>query len=422
MSNQQIHKRLSEEQVVAVLENYLAKEIKAEEAMDNLKLKRSQFFNLASHYKNGSNGFSIGHKGNAGNRKISEKAEQAILKELKSEKKLIDNKDISIKYYNYSAVKDLLEEKHKVFVSLPTIINRAKINGYYLEKHFKKIHDREVLTNLIGELLQHDSSVHLWSPYMDEKLYLITTIDDYSRMILYAELVEAENVWAHILALKSVFLNYGCPLKYYSDQHAIFRYVKDRDKNRPFNVYTKFTDEVDTQWKKILTECKVSAVYALSPQAKGKIERPYRWLQDRIVRTASKEKISTIEGLRKVLKDLVLKYNTKWINSTTKEIPIIRFENAIKNNKTLFKQFKLEKDQTIDDVFCLRMERVVDNYRKVSVNGFELQVPNGIPRQTVDLKIVPDAKSGLIKVRFWQNNSFLGELLEKLENLPQVRF
>jgi hypothetical protein len=422
MGNQQIHKRLVQEQVVAILENYLSKEIKVEEACLNLGVKRSRFFKLLSDYRNGQNDFNINYKRNRSSRGITNKAEQAILKELKSEKKLIDDKDISIKHYNYSSVKDLLQEKYKVSVSLPTIINRAKNNGYYLEKPFKKIHDREVLTNLIGELLQHDSSVHLWSPCMDKKLYLITTIDDYSRMILYAELVEQENVWAHILALKSVFLNYGCPLKYYSDQHAIFRFVKDRDKNRPFNVYSKFTDDVDTQWKKILTECKVSAVYALSPQAKGKVERPYRWLQDRIVRTAAKENITTIEGLQKVLKDLVIKYNTKWIHSTTKEIPIIRFENAIKNNKTLFKQFKLGKNQTIDDVFCLRMERVVDSYRKVSVNRFELRVPNGIPRQTVDLKIVPDTKSGLIKIRFWQNNFFLGELLEKLENLPLVHF
>lgn len=177
MSNQQIHKRLSKEQVVAVLENYLSSEIKIKNACDNLNIKRSRFFKLLSLYKNNQNNFDINHKGNNGNRKISDESEKIILKELKSEKDLIDNKDISIKYYNYSAVQDLLEEKHKVIVSLPTIINRAKENGYFIEKHFKKIHDREVLTNLIGELLQHDSSVHLWSPYMDKKLYLITTID-----------------------------------------------------------------------------------------------------------------------------------------------------------------------------------------------------------------------------------------------------
>lgn len=280
-----------------------------------------------------------------------------------------------------------------------------------------------MLTNLIGELLQHDSSHHLWSPYMKEKLYLITTIDDYSRLLLYAELIEEENVWAHIMALKSVFLQYGCPFKYYPDQHAIFRYVKDRGKNRPHNNFQIFTDDIDPQWKQVLKECGVSLTYALSPQAKGKIERPYRWLQDRIVRIAAKEKLTTIDELKTILKELVNIYNTKWVHSTTKEIPIVRFENATRNRRTLFKPFKLEnQNHTIDDIFCLRAERVVDSYRKISFDNLDLRVPNGIPRQTVNLHIVPDAEKQVAKIRFWQNNNYLGEVLEKLENLPKVRF
>lgn len=420
MGNQQIHKKFSDEQVIAILENYLAKEISAKEAMAKLELKKSQFFNLASKYRDGLDSFTIKHKGNAGNRKISEDTSSLILKELKKEKKLIDNKDMPIKFYNYSAVKDALGG---MSASLPTIINLAKIHGYYLKKPERKIHDREVLTNLIGELLQHDSSHHLWSPYMKEKLYLITTIDDYSRLLLYAELVEEENVWAHILALKSVFLQYGCPFKYYPDQHAIFRYVKDRDKNRPWNNYTKFTDDIDPRWKQVLQSCGVGLTYALSPQAKGKIERPYRWLQDRIVRIAAKEKLTTIDELKIVLKELVNTYNTKWVHSTTKEIPIVRFENAIRNKRTLFKPFQLENPkQTIDDIFCLRAERVVDSYRKISFDRLELRVPNGAPRQTVNLHIIPDAEKQVAKIRFWQNNNYLGEVLEKLENLPKVRF
>jgi hypothetical protein len=423
MSKQQIHKRLTKEQVITILENYLSGEIKRRDACENLGIRKSRFFKLLSFYRDADKDFDIKHKGNDGNRKISDEAEKAIIEELKSEKKLIDNRDMAIKTYNYSAVKELLEEKHRVKVALATIITRAKDKGYYLEKPAKKLHDREVLTNLAGEMLQHDSSHHLWSPYMDKKLYLITTIDDYSRMILYAELVEEENVWAHISALKSVFLQYGCPLKYYADQHAIFRYVKDRDKHRPWNVYTKFTDDVVTQWKQVLLDCGVSAVYALSPEAKGKVERPYRWLQDRIVRTAAKDHVGTIEGLRKILKELVYKYNCKWVHSTTKEIPIIRFENAIRDNRSIFRTFGLTgTKKTVDDIFCLKVQRVVDSYRKISFNNFEIKVPQAMPRQTVDLKIAPDAKKGLIKIRFWQKDRFLGELLEKKENLPIVHF
>lgn len=423
MSNQQIHKRLTSEQITAILENYLAKEIKARDAQLNLGLGKSQFYELVKKYNNTKNSFDITYTRIKPTRGISKRAEEKIILELEKEKELILNKHIPIKTYNYSAIRDLLEEKHQVKVSLPTIIKRAKDNDFYQGKKIKKIHDREVITNLVGELAQHDSSHHLWSPFMNKKLYLITTIDDYSRLLLYAELVEKENTWVHIEALKSVFLQYGCPLKYYADQHSIFRYVKDRDKHRPFNIYTKFTDDVDPQWKQVLKECRVTPIYALSPEAKGKIERPYRWLQDRIVRMTAKEHIDTLEGLKIVLKDLVFKYNTQWVHSTTKEIPIIRFEKALRNNQSLFTSLKLEKEnQTLDDIFCLKVQRMVDSYRKVSLGGFELRVPNGNPKETVELKIVPDKENELVKVRFWQKDIFLGEVLEKMENLPIIRF
>lgn len=423
MGNQQIHKKFSDEQVIAILENYLAKELSAKEAMAKLELQRSQFFHLAARYRVGAENFTVKHQGNPGNRRISKEIETAILDELQKEKKLIDNRHMPVKFYNYSAIRDDLKSQRPAKVSLSTIINRAKANGYYLAKPARKIHDREVLTNLAGELAQHDSSLHQWSPYLKEKFYLITTIDDYSRLLLYAELVAQENAWAHILALKSVFLQYGCPFKYYPDQHSIFRYVKDRDKNRPHNTFRQFTDAVDPQWKQVLQDCGVGLAYALSPQAKGKVERPYRWLQDRVVRTAAKEHVATLKGLRPILKELVNAYNTKWVHSTTKEIPIIRFENAIRNRKSLFKPFYIAKqNQTIDDIFCLRAERVVDNYRKISLNNLELRVPGGIPRQTVGLRLAPDMATGLVKIRFWQNDRFMGEQMEKLENLPLVRF
>lgn len=417
-----MHKRFTKEQVTTILESYLSEEISLEEAKKNLEIGRSRFFKLLSSYKADPNKFDVGYAREKATRRISEEADKAILEGLESDKELIDNKDMPVRDYNYSAIRDDLQKKG-LTVSLPTIINRAKANDFYKVKIVKKVHDREVLTNFAGELLQHDSSVHLWSPYMEEKLYLITTIDDYSRLILYAELVDKENVWNHILALKSVFLHYGCPLRYYCDQHAIFRYVKDRDKLRPWNTYSKFTDDVSPQWKQVLEECNVAAVYALSPQAKGKVERPYRWLQDRVVRTAAKEHIDTREGLNLILKELVNDYNNRWVHSATKEVPVIRFEKALSENRSLFKPFKLEKDnQTVDDIFCLRLERTVDSYRKISVNGFELKVPGGTPRQTVALKIAPDMDKELIKIRFWQENIFLGETLEKAENMPIVHF
>jgi len=73
------------------------------------------------------------------------------------------------------------------------------------------------LTYYPGELIQHDSSHHQFSPFADSKWYLITSLDDFSRFILYAVLVERETTWEHILALESILLKYGFPLAYYVD-------------------------------------------------------------------------------------------------------------------------------------------------------------------------------------------------------------
>ena len=99
------------------------------------------------------------------------------------------------------------------------------------------------------------------------------------------------------------------------DSLRVFRFVQGRD-----SVWRKQvlqTDDVDPQWRQMMRLLGVDVSYALSPQAKGKIERPYRWLQDRIVRTCALENITTIEECRTVLKEEVNRYNNHQVHSTT---------------------------------------------------------------------------------------------------------
>ena len=114
----------------------------------------------------------------------------------------------------------------------------------------RNLHDREVLTRYAGELIQHDSSHHLWAPAAQEKWYLITSLDDYSRFILYAALVRKETTWTHILALQTVILRYGFPYAYYVDSHSIFRFVQGRDSL--WRKHHLLTDEATPQWKQVL--------------------------------------------------------------------------------------------------------------------------------------------------------------------------
>ena len=289
----QLYKRFPDEQIKSLFERYLSKEIEINYLLEILCVKRRRFFELLKEYRKDPDAFSISYQRKRATRTIDKEIDENILKELSLEKKLIENPEMPIRWYNYSYIKDQLYDKYRQRVSLPTIIDRAKKNGFYVPRPERKTHDREVVTNYVGELIQHDSSYHRWSPYAEEKWYLITSLDDYSRRLLYADFLVKETSWEHIVALEKVLLTYGLLLSYYVDNHSIFRFVQGRDSF--WRRHYKVTDEAEPQWKQVLNECQVKVIYALSPQARGKIERPYGWLQDRIVRTCARENVHTIE-------------------------------------------------------------------------------------------------------------------------------
>jgi len=417
----QLHVSFRDQQVKSLLQSYINKEVELSYILDILKIGRSRFFALLKDYRQNPPQFSIAYKRRQKTRTISPEIEKNILHQLRWEKRLIENPDIPLHSYNYSYIRDLLWQKHRQKVSVPTIIKRAKEHDFFLRRPKRKAHDREVLTNYIGELIQHDSSHHKWSPYATEKWYLITSLDDYSRKLLYAELVEKETSWDHISALESVVLGYGAPYAYYTDCHSIFRFVQGRD-----SIWRKHylvTDDVDPQWKRILRDCHIEPRYALSPQAKGKVERPYGWLQDRLIRTCARENIKTITEARQVLRAEVNRYNNHQVHSTTGEIPSLRFQRAQEENKSLFREFMVPPPfKSTKDIFCLMTERVVNPYRKISFNNLEFKIPGVSVRDTIQLRIVPHKDKGIAEIRFWRESEFLGTQKIRLEDINLVHF
>lgn len=398
----QLHKKFTDDQVIELIEKYLRKEVGRRYLQKILGINKTRFFALVKAYRDNPFGFSIRYVRKFKTRAIPEAVETNILKELSIEKKLIENKNIPIHSYNYSYIKDCLEEKYKQKVALSTIIDRARKNDFYFKKPKRTSHDREVLTNYTGELIQHDSSYHLWAPDAQEKWYLITSLDDFSRYIFYAKLLKRETSWAHIMALESMFLKYGQPFSYYVDSHSIFRFVQGRDSF--WRKHHTLTDEADSQWKQVLTDCNVKIIYALSPQAKGKIERPYQWIQDRLVRTCVRENVSDIRKAQTILNQEIYRYNYRQVHSTTQEIPYLRFQQALKDKKTLFREFAVcPPYQSIKDIFCLRLNRIVDPYRRISLNNLLLKVNDVTQGDTVNLRIYP-MNNKLSEVRFWCND------------------
>ena len=416
----QVHKRLDDGIVRRILNQYDSKQLTLEVVLAQLGVKRRRFFKLLSSYRDNPADFSVSYKRSA-RKLISDEAEEKIKGELLKEKVMIDDKAIPIKWYNYSAVRDALKEKYEISVSVPTIIARAKAQGFYIPKPEKKKHTHEVITNYPGELIQHDASHHRWSPHVENIWTAITSIDDFSRVLLFGDLFESESSWAHISSIESICLTYGVPAKYYLDQHRIFRFVRNRDSKSRFFNYQKFTDEVDPQFRQVQKELNIDSTYALSPQAKGKIERPYQWLQDRVVRRSAKDHVTKFTEVREIFREEVSRYNNRQVHSTTKEIPIMRLEAALNQNRTMFRSFSIPKPyESIKDIFCLRTTRTVNHYQKISLHNSMFDVPGVRPGQEVNIRIRPEPEAGTAEIRIWHQDKLATTKAILLKDLPQV--
>jgi hypothetical protein len=368
------------------------------EVEEMLNIGKTRFFALLKEYRQSPATFAIAYERDTPAR-LSASVEAAIHVGLLREKELVDDPQLPISDYNYSALRDRLK-KTGVTVSATTITDRAKKLECYKPHRKGKAHDRQVVTAAIGALVQHDASLHLWSPFAEEKWTLITSIDDYSRKLLFADFFLQETAWAHIQAAHTLMQTYGLPFQYYVDNLRVFRFVQGRDSN--WRKHVLETDDVDPQWRQVMRLLGVDVIYALSAQAKGKIERPYRWLQDRIVRTCALEHITAIADGRVVLKEELDRYNNHQVHSTTGEIPRIRFANAQAAGSNLFRPLSLPKPYTSPkDVFCLRETRVVNGYRRVSLFHHEIEVPNVPLREEVELHLTPNAARQVMDVRIW---------------------
>lgn len=416
MSKQQIHKRFTGEQVKIILQWYRDKAIDLQDARGRLEISERRFFELFKEYNDNPDVFAIAYPSRKAHNRFAKDIDESVRQELETEKSLIDNLAMPVKYYNYSAVADEVKRKTKTSITAQTVRNRAREWGFITAKPPPKRHDRVVETTAVGMIFQHDASDHLWSPYAEKKWQLITTLDDYSRKLLYADFFEHQTAWAHIEAVESVILQYGAGLAYYVDSHSIFRFVCWRDSI--WYTQVKGTDDVMTQWKRVVESCGMKVWHASSPQAKGKIERPYRWLQDRIVRRCAKEGIRTIDDARVILREEVRRYNAHQVHSTTKEIPDIRFERAIREGASVLKKFTLPQPFTsTKDIFCLREKRVVDGYRKVSWRKYLISVPADVPvGAEVELHIIPDAEKPEIRIWFQRHIIAVAKIQPRRQN------
>ena len=141
----------------------------------------------------------------------------------------------------------------------------------------------------IGELWQHDSSIHPWWA-ADAKQTLLLTVDDHSRKYLGATFVPTDTTWHHFEHFRRAFLRHGIPMALYTDGLALFGYQSSTDGGDP-----------RSEFQRALTALGVSHLVAPSPQAKGKIERRFGTFQKRLLALLAFERIDDYAPAQELL-------------------------------------------------------------------------------------------------------------------------
>lgn len=214
-----------------------------------------------------------------------------------------------------------------------------------------------------GMLLQIDGSRHQWLGADGPWLTLIAGIDDATNDIPWAVFREAEDAQGYLLLLRQVVRRRGIPLAVYSDRHTIFQARADEPLSpeevlaggRPRTQVGRVLEELDIQW-----------IGARSPQAKGRVERLFRTLQDRWVQELRLQGATTLERANALLPMLLKQHNTRF------RLPAATPGSA----------YRRPPDGSAYDAFCFKYWRAVSNDNVVTVSGRSIAIPPGPQRRS----------------------------------------
>ena len=123
-----------------------------------------------------------------------------------------------------------------------------------------------------GELIQIDGSPHAWLEDRGPRCTLIVFIDDATNRLTALHFAPSETTRAYLEALRGHVLEHGRPLAFYSDRHGIFR----------VNAKDAASGDGKTEFGRVAERLRIESIHALTPQAKGRVERANQTLQDRL--------------------------------------------------------------------------------------------------------------------------------------------
>ena len=230
---------------------------------------------------------------------------------------------------------EMLAEHHGFKVSRETLRKWMIGDGLWLSrKQRRTFHQPRSRRECFGELIQIDGSDHRWFEDRASACTLLVFIDDATSMLMELRFVTSESTFSYFTALESYLLKHGRPVAFYSDKHTVFRVAKPNEHMTGM-----------TQFGRALAELNVEILCANSSQAKGRVERANRTLQDRLVKELRLAGVSSMEDGNAFLEGFIERYNAKFAKAPAKP-----------NN--LHRALNIEPDR-LSEVFCLRDKRHV---------------------------------------------------------------
>lgn len=336
-----------------------------ENATNMLDLSRRQVFRLLKRFRlDGASAIRHKARGRRPNNHIHEAKRDYALSLIKE------------RYADFgpSLAAEMLEQHHGFKVSRETLRKWMVADGIWLSrKQRRTFHQPRLRRECYGELIQIDGSDHRWFEDRAGPCTLLVFIDDATSTLMELRFVKSESTFSYFEALESYLLRHGRPVAFYSDKHSVFRVANDQAKGGAGM----------TQFGRALTELNIEILCANSSQAKGRVERANRTLQDRLVKELRLASVSDMETANAYLQGFKDRYNARFAKTPAKPDDLHRALNV-------------EPDR-LDEVLCWRENRYVGrqltfSYDRKRVMLDETETARGLVGKYVDTYAFVDGR------------------------------
>ncbi len=224
-----------------------------------------------------------------------------------------------------------------------------------------------------GELIQIDGSDHRWFEDRGDRCTLLVFIDDATGRLMQLLFVRSESAFTYFDALELYLKVHGRPVAFYSDKHSVFRVAKKESMN----------GQGMTQFGRALSELNIEILCANSSQAKGRVERVNRTLQDRLVKELRLAGISDMAEGNAFLPGFMERFNAQFA------VAAIRPEN-------LHRPLNIVPDR-MRDILCKREQRYVGeqlafSYERKRIMLEENEITRGLVGKYIDTYAFADGR------------------------------